>query len=470
MRALLFVYTLLPFSLLTKPVFAIAPNTVIATINVGITPVGMAVTPNNQYVYVANNNNYGFTGVGLGVDSVSVIDVATNLPVAVINDPSFYLNQPYTVTINPAGTKAYVTNSAGSTVTIINTANNTVLGTITDFDGPSGMVITPDGSTGYVNNYGGPILGSGNGHTISVVNLNTNLITSTINLTPQFAPAALAITPNGAFVYVANYNTGNPGTGTVSVIRTSNNTIVTTITDASLSGPFAIAITPDGNYAYVTNFGSNNFAPFGTTVSVIDLNTNTVIDVIELIGIQPSGLAITPDGSLAYVSTYNTLYANPTGFGNLTPGQGVVSIIDTATNTVIPPTIAVDQAPDAIAITPDGQYAFVSNFISNTVNAIALQSFQVTGSGCQTQDVFLTQTDFINQLTWSATGPSLPVSYSIYRDAGLTNLVAIVPATGPLIFLDHDRQPGQTYTYYIIGTNSVGTTSDPVSVTVTQNC
>ena len=62
---------------------AVDPNTVVATISVGVTPAGLAVTPDNNFVYVANNNNYGISGVtsyGLtGVDSVSVINAKTNL-------------------------------------------------------------------------------------------------------------------------------------------------------------------------------------------------------------------------------------------------------------------------------------------------------------------------------------------------------------------------------------------------------
>lgn len=440
--------------------FADQANTVVATVAVGVTPAGMAVTPDSKFLYVADNNNYGLTGS----DGVTVINTATNLPVTFIADPSF--NEPYTISINPAGTKAYVTNSNSTTVTIIDIATNTVIGTITGFDGPSGMAITPDGNTGYVNNYGGPGgVGSGNGTTVRVVNLNTNTIVGSA-ITVGQAPAALAITPDGKFVYVINYVDGNPGNGTISVIRTSDNTVVDTIN--GLSGPFAIAITPDGNFAYITNFGSNNFYPYGATASVVDLNTNTIIATIPL-GIQPSGIGITPDGKYAYATNYNTLYAG-SGFTNLTPGQGTVNIIDIATNTVISPTIAVDQSPANVAIAPNGQYAYVSNYTSNTVNVIALPSFNIVGQGCKILNVSLTQVDLINRLTWSVGGTSLPVSYSIYRDAGLTDLVAIVPATGPLQFLDRNRAPNVVYTYYLLGTNATGTTSNPITITVTQNC
>jgi len=339
----------------------IGSNRTVATIGVGDTPAGIAITPDNRFAYVANNNNDGISGG----DTVSVIDLLTNTVKQTISDASF--NQPYTITINKNGTKAYVTNSNSTTVTIIDIASNTVIGVIDGFDGPSGFAITPDGNTAYVNNYGGPDgVGSGNGITVRVVNLNTDSIVGPA-ITVQQAPASLAITPNGAFVYVINYIDGNPGTGTISVIQTSNNTVVGTIY-GGFSGPFAIAITPDGKYAYVTNFGSNNFSPVGTTVSVVNIATNTVEKVINL-GIQPSGIAITPDGRFVYVSNYNTLYLGA-GFTDLTAFIGTINIIDVRTNEVLSPVLVTGASPDAIAISPNGQRAYVTNYSSNNVSVI----------------------------------------------------------------------------------------------------
>lgn len=365
---------LLPFFglLIAISAYTDTSNRVIATIGVGDTPAGIAITPDGRYAYVANNNDDGITGG----DSVSVIDLSTNTVIATIAIPPAAgptFAEPYTVTINAAGTKAYVTNSNILSVTIIDIATNTISGTITGFDGPSGMVITPDGKTAYVNNYGGAVTlggsGSGNGTTVSVVDLSSPtpaiMNTITLGLAPV-APAALAITPDGAYVYVANYVDGNPGTGTVSIIQTSNNTVVGTI--PGFSGPFWIVISADGKRAYVTNFGSNNFSPVGNTVSVIDLTTNQVIDAIT-VGTQPSGLAITPDGRFAYVTIYNTLYLGP-NYTDLTPGVGTVVIIDLCTNTVLCPVIVVGSSPAEVAITPDGTRAYVTNYSSNNVSAV----------------------------------------------------------------------------------------------------
>jgi len=350
------------FLLVSLGTHAVTPHTVRAIINAGINPAAIAVTPDNRFAYVANTNNYSLAGE----DTVSVLNLTTNTLDQTITSTSF--QQPYRVAINADGTQVYVTNSASTTVSIINTATRSVEGIIDGFDGPSGIVIAPTGDRAYVNNYGCDAgVGSGNSTTIRVVDLKTNTIEGE-PIIVGLAPAALAITPNGEFLYVVNYVDGKAGTGTISVVQTSDNTVVYTIT--GFSGPFAIAITPDGKYAYVTNFGSNDFAPIGTTVSVVDLSNNTVTATINL-GIQPAGIAITPDGRRAYATNYNTLYASAE-FKNLTAGQGTVNIIDIATHTVMNPAIAVGHSPSSITIASDGKHAYVTHFTYNSVSVIAL--------------------------------------------------------------------------------------------------
>jgi YVTN family beta-propeller protein len=328
---------------------------------VGVTPHGIAVTPNGRYAYVANNNNYGITGS----DSVTVLNVKTNKVVTTITDASFA--EPYTVTINEDGTKAYVTNSNADTVTVIDIATNAVTAVITGFDGPSGLVILPGTNTAYVNNYGGPLgVGSGNGTTVQKVNLETNVVVGAA-LTVGLAPAALVSSPDGKFVYVINYVTGAPTSGTMSVIQTSDDTVtVTALT--GLSGPFSIAINRRGTRAYVTNFGSNNFAPYGTTLSVIDLQAFTILSDVEL-GIQPSGVAVYH--RYALVSNYNTLYAGAM-FTDLTPGEGTVQIVDLHTNKATNIIIPVGQSPSQITVSRGR--AFVTCYTSNTVHSFDISS------------------------------------------------------------------------------------------------
>jgi YVTN family beta-propeller protein len=92
---------------------------------------------------------------------------------------------------------------------------------------------------------------------------------------------------------------------------------------------------------------------FSNTVSVIDTATNTVVATVP-VGFSPFGVAITPDGTHAYVTNGNSKS---------------VSVIDTATNTVVA-TVPVGNDPRGVAITPDGTQAYVTNELSDTVSVI----------------------------------------------------------------------------------------------------
>src|SRR5438445_3340724 len=227
------------------------------------------------------------------------------------------------------------------------------------------MCIDPCKHIGYVNNYGSASgVGSGNGHTVSVVDLKSNTIISTIDV--DLAPAALAISHNLKYVYVICYVDGNPGTGTMNVISTKTNTVISTV--IGLFGPFDIAITNNDKYALLSQFGNNDFTPYGSSVAVVDLK-KLIIKKNIYTGIQPSGVAIDDCDKYCYVTNYNTLYAGA-NFTNLTAGQGTVSIIDICKKKVVATTIPVGQSPANIIFHDNTLY--VSCFTSNCVNKIIL--------------------------------------------------------------------------------------------------
>ena len=51
-------------------------------------------------------------------------------------------------------------------------------------------------------------------------------------------------------------------------------------------------------------------------------------------------------------------------------GSDTVSVIDTATNTMVGSPIAVGDAPFGVAVTPDGSRVYVANFSGDTVSVI----------------------------------------------------------------------------------------------------
>ena len=86
---------------------------VVATINVGANPIGVAFDGANNDVYVANaaSNTPG------ALPTISVIDSSSNTVVATISDSSF--KAPWGVAYDRANREIYVTNFVGNTVSVI---------------------------------------------------------------------------------------------------------------------------------------------------------------------------------------------------------------------------------------------------------------------------------------------------------------------------------------------------------------
>jgi YVTN family beta-propeller protein len=101
----------------------------------------------------------------------------------------------------------------------------------------------------------------------------------------------------------------------------------------------------------------------GDSISVINTETKKVIDTIS-VKENPDHIAVTPDGNKAYVSVWA---------GN----TSAISVIDTRSRKVTD-TIPLEELAYAIAITPDGSYAYVAGhgcvFIIDTkTNAVVNQ-------------------------------------------------------------------------------------------------
>jgi YVTN family beta-propeller protein len=331
-------------------------------------------------------------------NSVSVIDTATNEVIATIENVGPAVEGdvpgPGGMVITPNGNRGYVANTGvfengfqialANTVSVINTkSNNKVVATVEVGYGPLGVAVTPDGKYVYVTNFGNsspfnPELGDP-GNTVSVIRTSNNKVVDTIEIGKVFGgfgplPAGIAITPNGKRAYVANR-----GFNTVSVIKIRYlrgkvvNEVITSIPVGDK--PANVVITPDGKRAYVTNFSTPATpTPPGTSinsVSVIDTKENEVVATIEDLGTGPLGLAVTPEGDKVYVvnvGDFNPL-ADP-----LLRDCTEISVIDTKDDKVTA-RIPIEYSPKfggprAVAITPDGAYAYVTNFGLNTVEVI----------------------------------------------------------------------------------------------------
>ena len=266
-------------------VININTNTLVSTIPVGNEPLSIAVSSISSRAYAANI----FDG------TVSVINTKSNSVIATVQVP-----QPEAVCVSPDGSKVYVTSTF--VVTVIDAATNSIIATIPVSSAAYGIVASQDGKWLYVTN----ILSN----TVMVISTTTNSVTATIVVGSH--PVSAIMSPDGKLVYITNEYSN-----TISVINVATNTVISTI--PGVSNPSYLAISPDGSKLYVSDDLED--------VSIVSTVTNSVITTIKLNG-GSSGVSISNDGSRVYV-------ANGYAGTSNTPSSNTVSVINTATNTLI---------------------------------------------------------------------------------------------------------------------------------------
>lgn len=224
-------------------------------------------------------------------------------------------------------TALYKMNVAADTI-------NSFIGTVT---GNSGIAISPNKATIYVAEYGGGL---------HIVDAASFTLTTTLTASGLSNIQNLAVSPDGTKIYACSSNT-------VVVVAIPGNTVSSVIT--GLSSAYSVAFSPDGTKAYVANFGNN-------TVGIIDATSDTLVSSINL-GAESIGIAFNPDGLHAYAALYN---------------NAQVAVIDTVALTFT--TVSVGANPISIAVTPDGSKAYVCNRSSNNVSVISTSSNTVVAT------------------------------------------------------------------------------------------
>ncbi len=294
-------------------------NTVTATVALRISaPIGLVSSPDGARIYVT-----GVIGSGSGVD---VIDTSANAVIATVPLPA--ISSAALPVITPNGQHLYVPDRNSGTVTVIDTAKNAITGSpISVGSSCAALAITPDGTSIYAAN---PL-------DSAIIRIDTRANTATQSISVGLGnPSDVVITPDGRRAYVS---IPTPGESTVDVIDTSTNSVTAEIPlPGSQELPFGLAVTPDGSTVYVAE-QVVFFAPTPTDTGlsgllVIDTATNTVISGI-FFGFRPFQVAITPDGSLVYVTDMNT---------------ASVTVVATATNTIVNTGISVGNNPQGIVI------------------------------------------------------------------------------------------------------------------------
>jgi YVTN family beta-propeller protein len=182
------------------------------------------------------------------------------------------------------------------------------------------------------------------------------------------APSGLSLSLYGCLLYVALNQTNE-----VAVIDTATSAIVRRVPVGTY--PYTTVVSADGSKVYVTNWGgkvpgASDFTdgmnpvvvdrrtgiPVSGTVSVIDTASNTVLKTIT-VGLHPTGMALSPLGDRIYVTNANS---------------DTVSAINTTTDNVVKTLhvgggVGPDRepllgaSPNAVTISPNGRTLYVAN-------------------------------------------------------------------------------------------------------------
>jgi YVTN family beta-propeller protein len=265
----------------TVSVVDLSTRTILATVPVGGSPFGVAISADGRKAYVAD----------LSHDKVSIIDLFDYTIDAVITG----FDLPASVALSPDGHTAYVTEYGANRVAIVDLTTLSITSTVAVGASPGDLVVSPDGRSLYVANFGGS--------TVSRYDLTSGTVVSTMIV--GSSPRCLDFTPDGSKLYVANSSGGS-----VSVIETATNTVVATIPGGGNPVP-GVAVNPDGAEAYFSRSGAN-------AVAVVDVATDTVVATITGI-LNPAAMKVTNDGQYLFVGA---------------DGGTTMKIIDLATRTL----------------------------------------------------------------------------------------------------------------------------------------
>ncbi|MGH9840603.1 MAG: beta-propeller fold lactonase family protein [Blastocatellia bacterium] len=196
-------------------------------------PAGLAVTPDGQRLYVAENLTH----------KVAVVDLANRQVVAKIEVGEY----PYDCEMSPDGKRVYVSIWGGRSIAVVDTAENWVAGSIQTGDHPNDLELTRDGRTLYVAN--------ANDNTVSVIDTAQMKAIEAVStaLHPKSpagsTPNAVALSPDEKTLYIANADNNNVAIADVSKRGASR------ITGFIPTGwyPTSVRASKDGKRLFVAN-------------------------------------------------------------------------------------------------------------------------------------------------------------------------------------------------------------------------
>lgn len=197
-------------------------------------------------------------------------------------------------------------------------------------------------------------------------------------------PQAMAITPDGQFVFIAN-----TGDSTIGIYTVKSNGALSSVSSQPSSGqmPVALAVDPAGKFLFAVDQQSGDISTYGisenqSSLSLTSLGPTPVPTPALALPSSPTAVAVSPDGGFVYVtdSVNNTvagfLYDNTGTLGSPVPGgsQGLCPTGYCVQVGINPAGLAFSRCAGvsaAVCGTANGNHLFVSNAGSNDISVFS---------------------------------------------------------------------------------------------------
>jgi 6-phosphogluconolactonase len=235
---------------------------------------------------------------------------------------------------------------------------------------PSAIAVTPTGSALFVANTGS--------NNISTYTINSDgSLTGVSGVTAtESTPMGLAVDSGGKFLFVANQGSSSisvfsiNGTGLTPAPGSPFTTIPSGLSYPNGTLPAAVAVSASGKFLYVANQLANFVSAFSIN-SKSGALTPLGVPFYDDGQISPSGLAVTPNGAFLYVANAGANSNNISAYAicdNVVTSCANANAPDGALSLVTGSPFPAGLGPVAIAFDPGFNFVYVVDKGSNTIS------------------------------------------------------------------------------------------------------
>ena len=222
-----------------------------------------------------------------------------------------------------------------------------------------GIAVSPNGATVYIAN--------GYVNNVIVYDVATNTIIKTIGNAEYYQVAAnaipigVAVSPDGSSLYTTDYQNGS--VYVFNVTTPQSPVFVKSIPTSPLPNPHGIAVSPDGKTVYVTDANSSLPQNYG---AAIDTTNNYALTTFPT-GQFTIGATVSHDGAKLYFSSSPGFVYGGSPSGSANDNVEIFNTNSLSSEVVIP---LPNEGPHGVVLSPNDATLYVANYFSDSVDII----------------------------------------------------------------------------------------------------